>query len=174
MTTPLHILFLEDEEEIAALVVRYLEQAGITLVWARAGTREEFWNVIKVIPSPDIIILDHQLYCWTGFKALELLRVQMPLVPIIVITGVLNDEQAVEYLKLGVYDYLLKDRLARLPAAVMHAITTARALQNIRHVKKLTEHQILERSLLGLKVILEDKLNAIEFLLRNNSSELLQ
>jgi DNA-binding NtrC family response regulator len=89
-------------------------------------------------PVPDVILADYQLPQLDALRALALLRERCIDVPVIVVTGALGDEAAVECLRQGAADYLLKDRLARLGQAVSHALDLKRS----RDEKELAERAL--------------------------------
>ena len=77
--------------------------------------------------APDVILTDHSLPTFTARDALELGQQLAPGTPIIVVTGRLGDEPAVEYLQAGAVDYIVKDHLQRLGHAVLRALDVKRS-----------------------------------------------
>jgi PAS domain S-box-containing protein len=118
---PRKILYIEDSEEYAELAVKILRRADPDYRIRLTDGLAEIKKLLKTEPF-DVILTDFNL---KGFDAREVLRLGAELapgVPVIVLTGVLSDETAVELLKAGASDYILKDRIARLPAAISAAI----------------------------------------------------
>lgn len=118
---PLRILILEDHEPDAELEVMQLTRAGYTCQWDRVQERDEFLARLHA-PHYDVIFSDHNLPGFDGFAALELYRSAGLDVPLIVISGTIGEETAIESLKAGATDYVMKDRLERLPFVVERAL----------------------------------------------------
>jgi PAS domain S-box-containing protein len=121
----LSILILEDVEGDAKLMARALATEGIEFSTRRVETREDFLRALKEA-YPDVILADYRLPYFDGRSALKLARERLPLVPVIIVTGALVDDDAVELLREGAADYILKDRLSRLAPAVRRALDDAR------------------------------------------------
>jgi diguanylate cyclase (GGDEF)-like protein/PAS domain S-box-containing protein len=121
---PLRILILEDAPADAELMIHELRKAGWAVQWHRVHTKDSF--IAKLGPPPEVILADYAVPGFGAVQALELLHARGLSVPLIVVTGSLPDEAAVECMKLGAADYLLKDRLARLPQAIVQALEKAR------------------------------------------------
>src|SRR5256885_2520978 len=126
----LRILLLEDVPEDAALVERHLTKSGLEFVSQRVDTRVHFEEALQNF-VPDIILSDHGLPGFDGSAALALVKQRSPTLPVILVTGSLNEEKAVEFMKAGAADYILKDHLTRLPAAIRRALR-ALALREAR------------------------------------------
>jgi DNA-binding NtrC family response regulator len=118
------ILILEDEAWDAELAQRLLIKAGIDLVPVVVDTRASFIEQLAAF-GPDIILSDYHLPGFSGKQALKIAQELYPDIPFIIWSGVLGDEAAVELIKLGATDYVLKDRPARLPSAVLRALAEA-------------------------------------------------
>ncbi|MBI4466894.1 MAG: PAS domain S-box protein [Acidobacteria bacterium] len=117
----LRVLVVEDNPADAELVLRELKKAGFACSADKVETREEFLNRLDTA-SYDLILADYNLRGWTATDALDYLQQQGKDIPFVLVTGTLGDEAAVECIKQGAADYVLKDRLARLPAAVDRAL----------------------------------------------------
>jgi DNA-binding NtrC family response regulator len=115
------ILILEDEAWDAALAQRLLTDAGLNLVALVVDTRASFIEQLAVF-RPDIILSDYHLPGFSGLEALEIRQELYPDIPFIFWSGVLGDEAAVELIKQGATDYVLKDRPARLPSVILRAL----------------------------------------------------
>ena len=131
---PARLLHLEDNSRDAELIRDRLEIAGlgsdITLVHNRLGYEAALEN-----GSYHLILCDYNIPDYDGISALNLARIKQPDVPVIIISGSLGEEEAVKCLHLGATDYLLKERLERLPAAVRRAIIAADAQQKRRQAE---------------------------------------
>ncbi len=121
-TTPLRILMLEDSPTDAELIERELRKSDLFFTAKRVDTREAFIRALDEL-YPDIVLADYKLPSFDGGSALKIVRQQYPTVPVLMVTGAVGDEIAVELLKLGARDYILKDRLARLGTAVRRVLS---------------------------------------------------
>jgi len=119
--TGLRILLLEDSPTDAELNERVLRLAGIDFTSLRVETRKAFVAALDEF-RPDLILADYSLPGFDGLQALSIVRERSPDLPCIFVTGALGEERAVEAIRQGANDYLIKDRLARLPMAVQHAL----------------------------------------------------
>ena len=121
----LSVLILEDSRDDARLIERALRMADITFTARIVDNRVDFVAALDG-RRPDIALVDYTLPGFNGLAALRLLRQLAPGVPAIVVTGTLSDDLAVELLHEGASDYVLKDRLSRLGAAVAHCMERAK------------------------------------------------
>jgi len=118
--TRLHVLIVEDRPLDAELVVDTLQRAGFELVWDRVETEAGYRAALDRLP--DLILSDYSLPRFSGLRALELLHERSVDIPFIMISATIGEEQAVEAIRLGASDYLLKDRLERLGVAVANVL----------------------------------------------------
>jgi two-component system cell cycle sensor histidine kinase/response regulator CckA len=121
MASPLRVLIIEDAMDDAELCLHRLQQAGFQCQPHIVGTREECLDHLRHFRY-DIILADYRLPGWTGMDALREIRKSGSEVPFILLTGTLGEEVAVECIRQGVTDYVLKDHLARLPIVVSRAL----------------------------------------------------
>ncbi len=121
MKSPLHILHLEDDPNDAALVQSTLEAAGIVCVTTRVQDHDGFVAALEG-GGIDLILSDFTLPAFDGLSAAEIVRNKWPGIPLILVSGTLGEEQAIDSLKSGATDYVLKGRLARLVPAVRRAM----------------------------------------------------
>jgi PAS domain S-box-containing protein len=120
----MRVLILEDRPEDAELMVRELRRHGQEVTWERVVGSKEFAS--RIDEPWDVILADHSLPEFDGARALAMLRATNLDVPFILVTGSLNEAGAVECIRMGADDFLLKDRLGRLGAAVARAIDDRR------------------------------------------------
>ena len=121
-SNPLRILLLEDSASDAELISYNLGDLQIPCIIEHVINKEEFQEKFA-IRFPHLIISDYQLPQYTGKEALVFVREMCGFLPFIMCTGRINEETAVECIKLGADDYVLKDDLVRLPSAVKSALT---------------------------------------------------
>src|SRR5579872_1567309 len=119
--TAIRLLFLEDNPSDYKLCLLELRAARMIVEASRTVTKEEFWTGLAKSP-PDVILADYNLPGWSGLDALHMMRSMQIDIPFIVVTGSLGDEVAAECIKQGATDYVVKDRLARLPIAIRQAL----------------------------------------------------
>lgn len=117
------ILLLEDRSDDQELIRRGLTRDGINCQLQQAIDRQTFLDQLS--PDLDLILADYFLPHFGALEALKILRDRGLKIPLIVISGVLDDEQSAETIKLGAIDFLRKDRLARLGPAVERALAEA-------------------------------------------------
>lgn len=129
MTSPLRILILEDSPEDIDLVERELKRGGIDFVSFVVKRREEYQKALYDF-DPDIILSDHSLPQFNSVEAMaiwkDFLKQKNASVPFILITGSVSEEFAVQSIKAGADDYILKDRLKRLPTSIRSALEKTR------------------------------------------------
>src|SRR5580692_251076 len=104
----LRVLLLEDSAADAELLLNELRRGDVEADVERVVTREDF--LAHLDPCPDVILSDYQLPLWDGLQALRLVRERGLDVPFIIVSGVIGEDLAVESMKHGADDYLLKDR----------------------------------------------------------------
>ena len=120
---PVRLLHLEDSEADHALAMAHLRRAGLAVQVERVETRDAF---VAALGRPwDLILSDYNLPGFTGIQALAILRERDSLVPFILVSGEIGEDVAVEAMRNGASDYLLKNNLARLAPAIEHAIAAA-------------------------------------------------
>lgn len=130
---PLRILILEDRAMDADLVMRHLRRAGFEIDTVLATDEDSYLAALE--PRPDIILADYSLPRFDALRALRHLRLLDLDVPLIVVTGTITEETAVAALREGAADYLLKDRLVRLPDAVLRALADRESRQRERQAE---------------------------------------
>jgi DNA-binding NtrC family response regulator len=121
---PARILILEDEAWDAELAQRLLTGAGLAFTAVVVDTETSFVDQLAAF-RPDVILSDFHLPGFSGERALRIAQQRCPHIPFIFWSGVLGDEAAVELIKKGATDFVLKDRPARLPGAIQRALAEA-------------------------------------------------
>ncbi len=135
MPEPMRLLIVEDAPTDAEMAERVIRKAGMAFVSLRVETRDDFIRAIGGF-KPDLILSDYNLPHFDGMSALRHAREMAPDVPFIIITGSINEETAVACMKAGADDYILKDRLARLPSAIESALENCRVRAGKREAEK--------------------------------------
>lgn len=128
----LKVLLLEDSPEDANLCLITLQRAGYQVHADLVSSYHEFLDHLDRYDY-HVVIADYQLPTWTGLKALELMQERGKEIPFILITGHVSEETAMEVINKGADDYVLKDRLGRLPLAVRRVLREQRLIIERRH-----------------------------------------
>lgn len=140
MKKKLKVLNLEDNPNDTELIRAKLDEEGIEHEMTRVETREGFIAAIEKGPL-DIILADNKLPYFDGMAALEIIKEKGIDVPFIFVTGSMGEELAVETLKRGASDYVLKNSLFRLPVVVRRAL----AESEDKMMKKKAEEKLKEQ-----------------------------
>jgi len=144
----LRVLCLEDDPRDAEIMRALLTNAGFDLGIDCTDKEKEFVSFLRS-NTYDIILSDFKLPGFDGFKALRLSMEICPNVPFICVSGTIGEEAAVELLKQGAVDYVLKDRLTRLPVAIRRALDEAKEKESRRRAEEaLHESEARNRSIL--------------------------
>jgi PAS domain S-box-containing protein len=123
-TTHLRLLIVEDSQDDAEMLVGELVRAGFSPDWSRVDTPDRLRMALTTPPT--LILCDYSLPGLDAIGVLGMLREMKVDAPVIVVSGVMDEETCVKSLRMGAVDYLLKDRLVRLGPAVEHALATRR------------------------------------------------
>ncbi|HTJ92472.1 MAG TPA: ATP-binding protein, partial [Pararobbsia sp.] len=141
--TTLHLLVVEDSPLDAELTFRALDRGGYQVAATVVDNERDFASELEAALREerlDLILADFVLPSFSGTEALAIARARAPDVPFIFVSGVLGEEHAVDMLKRGATDYVLKQRLTRLPAVVARALNErATRLERIRIERTLHE-----------------------------------
>jgi signal transduction histidine kinase/CheY-like chemotaxis protein len=124
----LHLLILEDNPDDAELAVEELKREGFEVEWSRVDDKKTFRKALK--ENPDLILADYSVPSFGGMDALKMQQKLTPSIPLIIISGTIGEEVAVECLKSGATDYVMKDRLSRLGSVVKRALEEAKAYRD--------------------------------------------
>ena len=117
MNKTLRVLQVEDSERDAALLTRHLSRAGYELISERVETPEAMRAALEA-QEWDVILCDYSMPHFNALSALALLKEMELEIPFIIISGTIGEEVAVEAMRAGAHDYLMKDKLARLAPAI--------------------------------------------------------
>ena len=142
-TVVLNVLSLEDSNSDFEIIGEHLIKAGYNLNIVRVEEEREFISLIRE-NTYDIILADYSLPQFDAFEALKLCGKYCPDIPFICVSGSIGEITAIELLKMGAVDYVLKDRLERLPFAVKRALNETREKKEKRQVE-LSLHKSEEK-----------------------------
>lgn len=157
----LRVLLVEDREADAELVVAHLRGAGLDVVGLRVDSAEAFTRALSEF-TPDVVLSDRGMPQFGALDALEMLKAVRPSTPFIVVSGAIDEQAAVSYLRGGADDLVLKTNLSRLGPALRDALAlrerlaalTPRQLEVLRLVVMgHTSGQIAERLDISLKTV---------------------
>lgn len=134
MRQAIRILHLEDDPADAELIAATLASEGLVCDWVRVSSRTQF---TAAIDGPyDLILSDFSIPGFDGIRAQALARERRPDLPFVFVSGTIGEEVAIERLKEGATDYVLKQRISRLPGAVRRALKEAQERRERRHAEE--------------------------------------
>src|SRR3989442_1876901 len=139
--TPVQLLFVEDSEMDAELSVRALEQGGFDVSWKRGQAEGDLKRALQS-SRHQAVLSDFSMPGFDGIRALRVVREMSPGVPFIFVSGTIGEERAIEAIRFGATDYVLKNNLQRLGTAVRRALSESAERERIRLAEE-------ERSRLG-------------------------
>ncbi len=137
MDSPIRVLIVEDSEDDAELVEHELRRAGFSPVCRRVETAEEMRGALEQEPPWEIVISDHSMPHFSAPAALETLNESGQDIPLIIVSGSIGEEHAVQAMRSGASDFVLKQSLTRLPAAVRRELADARERGARREAERL-------------------------------------
>jgi two-component sensor histidine kinase len=143
----LRILLLEDSALDAELVTEALASADLTITIERVDSAADFTRAVQA-ERWDIILADYRLPAFDGLSALEIVQDRTPDTPFVFVSGALGEEVAIEALKRGATDYVLKERLDRLPGTVLRALAEAGERQEKLHAQEALQKLLDQRTAL--------------------------
>lgn len=132
--SPLRVLVVEDNPTDAKLLLLALNQAGFTADAVRVQNEEDY--LAQLESDPDIILCDYNLPQFDAMRALDLLKERHAEIPFLIVSGSIGEDTAVEAIKRGAHDYILKDRLGRLGSAVTHAFEERKLRESDRRTRE--------------------------------------
>lgn len=144
----LKILFIEDVQIDAELICIEIEKNNIVFEKQIVSNEADFLESMETF-NPDILVSDYTLPQFNGMAALQIRNHKAPMTPFILVTGSHNEEVAVECMKAGADDYILKGNLSRLGPALLNAVNKIRLLSKIKNAEgRLKESYALNETLL--------------------------
>lgn len=160
------LLLVEDNNQDAEFMLETLREAGFNPFCRRVDNKEDYLRELTA-SAPDLILSDFSLPQFDGMAALQLLQASGLEIPFIIVSGRIGEDMAVECMKAGAADYLLKDRLGRLPHAVSQALERTRLMEEKRQAEQRLFLETFHDPLTGLpnRSLFLDRVNRI--ILRN-------
>jgi PAS domain S-box-containing protein len=135
MGTELHVIIIEDCTDDVLLVERELHLAGFVPLIRRIESAQELRQAL-VVPHWDLVIADYSMPHFDGLTALQIVREHDKDLPFILISGKIGEETAVEVLKAGAHNYIMKDRIKLLGPAVSQSLQDARLQRQTRELER--------------------------------------
>ena len=151
----LRVLVVEDRAEDAELAIRELRRAELNCETRRVDAADAFRRALADF-KPDIILADYTVPGFGGMAALDILKTEAPTLPLIVVTGSLDEETAAECIKAGAADYVLKTNLIRLGPAVSGALAFAQS-----QADKFVAESALRTSERRFRALVEESWDAV-------------
>jgi diguanylate cyclase (GGDEF)-like protein len=161
MSSSLNLLLLEDSPADAELMIEALREAGFDLTFRRVESKDAYLKELD--QPPDFILSDYSMPQFTAQDALRLMKERGLDLPFIIVSGCIGEDMAVECMKAGAADYLLKDRLGRLGHAVTQALERKRLLEEKRQAEQRLFLETFHDSLTGLpnRALFMDRLERV-------------
>ncbi len=138
MNLPIQIILIEDNPNDVEILRYELKKGGLSFNLTIVDSEKKFHDALDR-QNPDIVISDYSLPMFSGQLALEITKSRCPDVPFLIVSGVIGEDVAIQLIKAGSSDYLLKDKLGRLCTSIQHAL------------KEAEEHREKKRVLMELK-----------------------
>jgi PAS domain S-box-containing protein len=125
--------------------------------------RDEYLKAIKASPPPELILCDYTLPQYNGMEALQDLKSSKLIIPFIFVTGAMQEEVAADAIKAGAWDYVVKDRLFRLPLAVRGALELKKERELARRAEKKIKRLLESIDQTSVQIIITNKNHIIEY-----------
>ncbi|BCM24702.1 EAL domain-containing response regulator [Methyloradius palustris] len=131
----LKILLVEDSPTDAELTLRELKRGGVVCDIKHVDTEHDYRHQLSHF-QPDIILSDYSLPTFDGLRALEIVKAEQPDIPFIFVSGTMGEETAIESLKQGAMDYIIKGNLSRLPTAINNALDRVQKREALKQAEE--------------------------------------
>ena len=150
------ILILEDNQSDADLLCRELKKSGLSFISEIVQTRASFENALHSF-GPDIILSDYSLPSFDAVTAFRIAQSNYPLIPFIIVSGIIGEENAVELIKEGVTDYASKEKLFSLSIKIIRALNDAKEKKEKKLIDEKLEIQAAELIKANRELILQNE-----------------
>lgn len=172
MSTSLNLLLLEDSPADAELMIEVLRESGFDPTFRRVESKDAYLRELD--QPPDFILSDYSMPQFTARDALRLMKERGLDLPFIIVSGCMGEEMAVECMKAGAADYLLKDRLGRLGHAVTQALERKQLIEEKRQAEQRLFLETFHDSLTGLpnRALFMDRLERVFLQTRRQPSQM--
>ncbi|MEO6079740.1 MAG: EAL domain-containing protein [Steroidobacteraceae bacterium] len=161
----IRILFVEDRQADVDLALHQLKRAGMSCISQRVETEAALIGALQKF-EPNLILSDFSLPQFDGMSALRIATQQAPHVPFMFLSGTIGEERAIDALRSGAVDYVLKESLARLPPAVRRALREAAAkVEQVRqeaHIARLNRVLRMQSGINGLVLRIRDRTELLQ------------
>ncbi len=159
----IRVIIVEDSDDDMLLVLRALKKGGYEPVHIRVETREELQKALRD-DNWQIIISDHAMPKFSAPEALKVLKESGRDIPFIIVSGTIGEDVAVEAMKTGAHDYIMKDNLVRLAPAVERELRDAEVRREHKRYEEQLEFLSLHDQLTGLynRIYFENELKRLE------------
>jgi signal transduction histidine kinase len=148
MTNRLNVLLVEDSEDDALLIIRTIKKNGYQPSYSRVDNAADLEDILG-IKKWDVLLCDYSLPGFNGLEALKIVKKKNPEIPFLVVSGAIGEELAVELVRSGAQDFVMKDRLSRLVPAIERSFVEAEE----RKQRKIAEEALKKlRNELEIKV----------------------
>jgi PAS domain S-box-containing protein len=155
MDSPTRILLVEDMPTDAELTIREIRKTLPSCSVHIVDTQDGFLAALSA-HQPDIIVTDYSMPQFDGRMVLELAKQRAPMTPVVIVTGAINEDTAVECMKAGALDYVIKEHIKRLGQAVLHALE-----QRETRIARLKAEEDLKRNEERYRRFFEDDLSGV-------------
>ncbi len=158
----LRLLMIEDNPDDEALIIRSIRKGGFDVEHLRVENRAQLIEALRQ-QDWDIVLSDYQMPEFNGLNALRTVKERSPDLPFIIVSGTIGEELAVEAMRSGAQDYLMKDNLARLVPAIRRELNDADERRALRLARQTLRHQAYHDILTGLpnRWLLRDRLEQV-------------
>ena len=149
MSSPIRILIVEDSEDDALLLIRQIRRSGYEPDAHRVDNAGDLSAAMEC-QEWDIVISDHNMPSFDSEKAIEIVRSYNRDIPIIIVSGSIGEELAVQAMRTGANDYIMKNNLMRLAPAIDREIREAQSRKARRDAEQTIQHMAYHDALTGL------------------------
>lgn len=145
----LRLLLIEDNPDDEALVIRAIRKGGFNVDYIRVDKPDDLQAALRN-SDWDIVLSDYQMPAFNGLAALKIVKERNKDMPFIIVSGTIGEELAVEAMRSGAHDYLMKDNLTRLVPAIRRELSDANERRALREAQQALRHQAYHDVLTGL------------------------